>query len=93
MFNARNMRVLLVVSVALFLLFSSVNMVPARSFLEDIVNHSKRQKEQCPFFGPICFSNEDCILYEDYNCNGKLTVVFYINFESRVFSITIGNMK
>ena len=92
MFNARNMRVLSVVSVALFLLFSSVNMVPARSFLGDIINHSKRQKQECPFVGPICFTNDDCI-YDDVNCNCKLTVVFYINFESRVFSITIGNMK
>ena len=43
MFKANNMRMLLVLSMALFVLCSSVNMVPARSFLEDIKRYSKRQ--------------------------------------------------
>ena len=43
MFKGNNMRVLLVVSVVLFVLCSSVNMVPARSFLDDIKRYSKRQ--------------------------------------------------
>ena len=36
-------RVILAVSVIMFLLCSSVNMVPARSFLEEIKRYSKRQ--------------------------------------------------
>ena len=71
MFNARNMRVLLVVTVALFLLFSSVNMVPARSFLRDIVN-SKRQMLECPPRGFPCIADFDCYYFhQDYDCNGK----------------------
>ena len=45
MFKANNMRMLLVLSMVLFVLCSSVNMVPARSFLEDIKRYSKRQGE------------------------------------------------
>ena len=43
MFKRNNMRVLLVLSVALFVLCSSVNMVPTRTFLDDIKRYSKRQ--------------------------------------------------
>ena len=43
MFKANNMRMLLVLSMVLFVLCSSVNMVPARSFLDDIKRYSKRQ--------------------------------------------------
>ena len=43
MFKANKMRVLLILSMVLFVLFSSVNMLPARSFLDDIKRYSKRQ--------------------------------------------------
>ena len=46
MFKANNMRVLMVVSVALFVLCSSVNMFPARYFLDEIKKYSKRQGNQ-----------------------------------------------
>ena len=80
MFNARNMRVFLIVSVALYLLFSSANMAPARSFLGDIVNHSKRQMQMCPIlFSDVCWEHKDCIS-EEFNCNCKLKGFFYIGF-------------
>ena len=79
MFNARNMRALLVVSVALFLLLSSVNMLPARSFLEDIINNSKRQKKECPNLKLRCYTEYDCLYFHgDYDCNGKLKVFFIL---------------
>ena len=58
MFKTSKMRVLLLVSVALFALFSSVNMFPARTFLESIID--KRQIE-CPFEEQLCESDLDCI--------------------------------
>lgn len=74
MFKARNMRVLLVVS-ALFLLFSSVNMVPARSFFGDIVK-KESEKYECLILFFNCVTDEDCRSYTDYNCNSKLKGVF-----------------
>ena len=63
MFKANNMRVILVLSVALFVLCSSVNMVPARSFLDDIKRYSKRQgKPLCSYYE--CESNNFvCFVY------------------------------
>ena len=55
MFKANNMRMFLVLSVALFVLCSSVNMVPARSFLDDIKRYSKRQGDE-----PILCDNFQC---------------------------------
>ena len=59
MFKASSIRILLAISVVLFLLCSSVNMFPARSFLDAIIN-SKRQIE-CPFIQQLCESDLDCI--------------------------------
>ena len=61
-----NMRVLLVVSVTLCVLFSSINMVPSRSFLGEIKKRLKRQitadDEYCfDLFRP-CLGFIDCIL-------------------------------
>ena len=84
MFNANNLRALLVVSVALFLLCSSVNMVPARSFLDEVKTYSKRQgwlaldvlfcyaeQIQCEseIVGSDCL--QDHIKDPEYKCNGK----------------------
>ena len=79
MFKANNMRVLLVVSVALFVFISSVNMVPARSFLGEIKKRFKRQitadDEYCfDLFRP-CLGFIDCILNwrdEVPKCIGKI---------------------
>lgn len=60
MLKANNMRALLIVSVALFALFSSANMFPARTFLESITDNSKRQIV-CPFEEQLCESDLDCI--------------------------------
>ena len=54
------MKVLLAVSVVLFLLCSSVNMLPARSFLESITDNSKRQQ------GDLCFRYYPCEY--DFDC-------------------------
>lgn len=59
MFKADNMRVLLVISMVLYLLCSSVNMVLARSFLDAITNNYKRQIE-CPFTQQSCESDSEC---------------------------------
>ena len=76
MLKPNNMSVLLVVSVALFLLCSSVNMLPARSFLESITDNSKRQGGlTCPFQGVFCTTDLDCINAVQYTCRSK----FFIN--------------
>ena len=80
MFNANNLRALLVVSVVLFLLCSSVNMVPARSFLDEVKTYSKRQSLDYFFcyasqieceseMGSDCL--QDPIKDPEYKCNGK----------------------
>ena len=74
MFKA-NVRILLVIAVVLFVLCSSVNLVPARSFLESITDNSKRQiiSGWCPFEYFPCVTDDDCLPYQQkYNCNCKL---------------------
>ena len=68
MFKSKNMRVVLVVSVTMFLLCSSVNMLPARSFLESITDISKRQDGNCPS-QISCTTDADCI--GQYSCQSK----------------------
>lgn len=76
MFNIRNMKVLLVVLVTFFLLCSSVNMVPARPSLEEIIEISKRQGGgKCPILDYLlCNTDEDCLAYDSmgYRCRSKL---------------------
>lgn len=74
------MRILLVVSLAIFVLCSSVNMIPDRSFLEsmksikDVRDKTKRQDEQycldlfqpCSQFDPL-----SCIFTAGYQCFSK----------------------
>lgn len=77
------MRVLLLVSVALFALFLSVNMLPARSFLEAITENSKRQGGgKCPIgqFLP-CTTDNDCLAYASYGyrCTGKIMLHLFQN--------------
>lgn len=66
MFKARNMRVLLAVSVTMFFLCSSFNTLPARSFLESITDISKRQgggvdyTYYCLGLGISCNAEEEC---------------------------------
>ena len=79
MFKSRNMRVLLVVSVAMFLLCSSVNMFPARSFLESITDNSKRQDGTCPS-QLSCTSDADCI-NSQYSCQSKFFLVINSHLE------------
>ena len=74
-----NMRKLLVVSVALFVLCSSVNMVPDRSSLEsfkkDVRDKTKRQEEQycLDLFQPcIDFDPFGCIFTVGYECFRKI---------------------
>ena len=70
MFKARNMRV--VIAVVLIVLCSSVNMVPARSFLENIINSYKRQNlEECAMDYRPCETHDDCYVYLGTNCNCK----------------------
>lgn len=70
MFKARNMRV--VIAVVLIVLCSSVNMVPARSFLENIINNYKRQNlEECINIITLCQNDYDCLGYPGTNCNCK----------------------
>ena len=84
MFNANNLRARLVVSVALFLLCSSVNMVPARSFLDEVKTYSKRQGGHvddilfCYFAQIECESEivgsyclQDYSKDPQFKCNGK----------------------
>ena len=69
MLKTNNMRVLLVVSVVLFVLFSSVNMVPARSFLGEIQKRVKRQGnlnaelDFCFGIARSCIEITDCYYY------------------------------
>ena len=71
MFKARNMRVM-VISVVLIVLCSSVNMIPARSFLENIINNYKRQNlEECSMDYRPCQNDNDCLEYVGTNCNCK----------------------
>lgn len=75
MFKVNNIRILLDISVTLFLLCSSVNFVQARSFLESITDNSKRQiiSGWCPFEYFPCITNDDCWPYQQqFNCNCKL---------------------
>ena len=72
MFRANNMRVLLVIAVVLIVLCSSVNMVPARSFLENIINSYKRQDlQECTMYIHPCENDYDCVRYVGTNCNCK----------------------
>ena len=59
------MRVLLVASVALFLLWSSVNALPARSFLEYIKQYSKKASNEDILF---CLNNNIPCNPEFYHC-------------------------
>ena len=77
MFKTSKMRVLLIVSVALFALFSSVNMFPARNFLEAITDNSKRQGGRCPILEFLpCKTDDDCLAYDSmgYRCRGKIVL-------------------
>ena len=82
MFKANNMRVLLVVSVTMFLLCSSVNMVPARSFLDSITDISKRQGGlTCPYKSISCTSDLDCINAVEYTCRSKFLLIINSHLE------------
>ena len=76
MFKANKMKIILVVSVALILLCSSVNMLPARSFLESITDISKRQNDQlCLNLFQPCFDDFDCIFHStDPRCLSKIKI-------------------
>lgn len=65
MFKANKMRVLLVVSVVLFVLCSSVNTLPARSFLEYIKQYSKKSSDEDILF---CLNNNIPCNPEFYHC-------------------------
>ena len=70
------MRVLLVVSVALLLLCLSVNMLPARSFLESITDISKRQNNQlCLNLFQPCSDDWTCLFHTiDPSCLSKIKI-------------------
>ena len=78
MFKRNNMRVLLVLSVALFVLCSSVDMVPARSFLNDIKRYSKRQGNE----PKICESKVAVIRIEILLIKKKEQIENYAKFNS-----------
>lgn len=75
-FKTSKMRVLFLVSVALFALFLSVNTFPARSFLEAITENSKRQGGgKCPILEFLpCKTDNDCLAYDSdgFRCRGKI---------------------
>ena len=77
MFKARNLSVLLAITVALFVLCSSVSTVPAaRSFLDGF---SRDQNgKMCPTVS--CDSHDHCKLFAatyGYTCNCKLNISFH----------------
>lgn len=74
MFKANNRKVLLAVSVVLFLLCSSVNLVPVRSFLESITYNSNFCFKYYP-----CEGDSDCYELGIYECNSKLIFSIFIN--------------
>ena len=76
MIKVINMRVLLIVSLALFVFCSSVNMLPARSFLESITDISKSQDDQlCLNLFQPCFDNFDCLFHSnDPRCLSKIKI-------------------
>ena len=82
MFKAINMKVLLIVSLALFVFCSSVNMLPARSFLESITDNSKRQIGTCPYKKIPCQDDSDCINQETFSCRGKFQVLSHLELRS-----------
>ena len=72
------MRILLVVSFAIFVLCSSVNMVPERSFLEsiksikDVRDKTKRQDEQyCLDLFQFCIDSIGCLVIAGEECFSK----------------------
>ena len=81
MLKANKMRIYLFVSVVIFLLCSSVNMIPARVFLDEVKRYSKRQgslgpddefcldlKIECHGF--VCFKRDE--RDPEHKCLGKI---------------------
>ena len=98
------MRALLVVLVAIFVVISSVNMVPAPTFLEEIKKISKRQggnadHEFCVALGVRCYEiNTYCIenailneydLYHKCTCKTKWVFKYFFSKNTLLFSSVI----